>query len=261
MKYILFLLVIFTTMLLINTFLFIKITDFKRFRLSDKSKIKLSDKISITLKRAGMSKEIFILHHFLIMIIIMLIVVYALINQSINLRLILLAYLYGSILYMTIMMKKRRYIELVKSDIEKIMRVSYFLETTGTEEKEIYRHLSESVIGPTNDYLQEISSSFILTVDKVDILEKMKHDFYDIQEAVAYANISIQKITTGRSEKLLKRQLKHIKKMKHEKYKRKRRKNRLYLIFRSFLLAMSNLSIVVYPMIKDTLNGLSNILY
>lgn len=51
-----------------------------------------------------------------------------------------------------------------------------------------------------------------------------------------------------------------IKENKLKKYKKQRRRNRTKLLFMSFFLLLSFCSVVVYPVFKDNLNKLPNIL-
>jgi hypothetical protein len=248
------------TTLIIATYFFIKTSNFKSIEVT--KRIKLSDRIKKYLKRAGVSPEKFVIVNALIVLTIVFPVISLVLSkQQFDINDFLFTYLLAAPFYLMLAIKNNNYKNMIKQELEKTMRISHFLEITGTKERDVYRHLSHTITGPMNKYLTEITSSYKLRVNQAEIYNQLKSDLSDIHEAVAYANICLQKINTGVSDRILKNQLKAIKELKQDQYKVKRHKNRLKLILMSFVLLLSFLSVVVYPLIKDTLNNLSNILY
>lgn len=260
MKIIITLLIFSMTTLIISTYFFFKTSHFKKIEIA--KKIELSAKIVMYLKRACISPEKFIIVNSIIVLTIVFPFLSSVISgRMFELKNFLPTYLLSAPFYLLLVIRNNTYKNVIKQELEKTMRISHFLEITGTKERDVYRHLSHTITGPMNKYLTEITSSYKLRVNQAEIYNQLKSDLSDIHEAVAYANICLQKINTGVSDRILKNQLKAIKELKQDQYKMKRHKNRFKLILMSFVLLLSFLSVVVYPLIKDTLNNLSNILY
>lgn len=255
---------IFSLSLLITCgFLFIKTSKLDYFKISSNRHLnilKVSDKANRYLKRANISLEKFLI----ICSVIILGVVFQLIKaffigSHLEIQDFALSYVMMMILYLNIVSKNNKFKNEVKEELEKIMRTSHFLEKTGTQTREIQRYLSGKSSVHLGKYFDTLASSCKIIVDQVEVYKRMKADIPDISELVSFANICLQKIDTGKSERILKNQLRSIKKLKHEQFKIKRRKNRLKFILMSFVLSLSFSSVVVYPMIKDLLNNLSNL--
>jgi len=256
---------------LISSFFLFKIIKAKKFKVTNMKnhkmienqikKFKGSDKFLRYLNRVEVEIEKFSIINFLgLLLIIIPIIKILVIQKPLNTSDFLLGYIIIAIFNINLISKNNIYKREIKKDIEKIMRISYFLEVTGTKEREIYRHLSRSIDGPMGKYIDQIASSYKLRVDQRDIYLSMRDELSDIHEAVLYANICLQKMDTGKSDRILKNQLKSIKKMKQEQYRIKRHSNRLKLILMSFLLLISFMSVVIYPLISDMMSNLETIL-
>lgn len=238
----------------------VKTSTLKRNSFRIFQRIEISVKVEKIIRRANLSIEIFLMITGIIIISgIIIVTKYAVLGGEP--RALLLFVIPSAIFSLYITSSNEQYKRQAKLDLEKIMRVSYFLERGGTEPKEIYKHLVNSVQGPLNVYMKELYSTFKLIKDQREIFNRMRIEFEDIPELVTYVNISMQKIDTGKSDKMLKTQLKEIKKMKQEKFRLKRHRNRMKMFFMSFLLAGSFLGIVLYPMISDLMNNMSKIIY
>lgn len=247
--------VIFTATMVIRT------SDLKRVK-SKQPQIRLSDKFQRYLKRANITVERFIAINGLLIIAILIVLIKALVvDKHVDIKTFIVIYLGVVPLYFIIINRNERYKVAVKADLEKIIRISYFLERSGTEEREIYRHLSTLIEGPMKSYMIDIASSYKLRKDQKELFEAMKYDFDDLHEVVAYINICLQKLDTGSSERIMKNQMREIKKLKQEKYRLNRYKNRRNIVLISVFLGLSFLSVVVYPLLTDTLNNMSNVLY
>lgn len=251
------------SIILINSFMLIKVTNIKNFKITDDQikKYKVSDKFLRYLERSNVEIEKFTLINALGLLLILMPIVKVLVTKAhLNLSEFFIGYMIIALFNIRLISKNNIYKNEVKKDIEKIMRISYFLEITGTKEREIYRHLSKSIIGPMSKFIDRTTSSYKLRVDQRELSLTMREELSDIQEAVIYANICLQKMATGASDRILKNQLKSIKKMKQEQYKVKRHNNRLKLIFMSLLLLISFMSVVIYPLLKDMLSNIETIL-
>lgn len=263
MMYLIVCLIIFLTVLITSGFLFIKTSKLNYFKISSNrysNILNVSDKSDRYLKRANISLEQFlIISAFIVLTATFQVIKSFFIGSHLEVQNFALSYTMMMILYLNIISKNNKFKDEVKKELEEIMRISYFLEKSGTQAREIQRHLGEKAKHHLEKYFDVLASSCKIRVDQAKVYENMKNDMPDISEVVSYANICLQKLDTGKSERILKNQLRSIKKLKHEQFKIKRRKNRLKFILMSFVLLLSFSSVVVYPMIREILNNLSNL--
>lgn len=172
--------------------------------------------------------------------------------------------LYGFLapLYSLILIRSRSFSNGALRDVEEIQRITHFLERTGSSAKNINYYLAKVVKGPLSSYVRRIAASSVLSVDIQTIYKEIKEDFSDMREVVNFANISIQKQLTGKSDALYQQQLDQIKQVKLSRYKLKRTQNRIKLVAMTFLVLVSFLSLTLYPMyqafMRDFISGMSN---
>lgn len=154
--------------------------------------------------------------------------------------------------YSVCYLRNKTYCQKVSEDVEEALRLSYLLEKSGTDSRKVNSYLAQDIKGPLKPYLVEISAANALNVDLVKAYQKLKEEFRDIRAVVNYCNINIQKIITGKTGSLYRQQLGQIVSLKMERFKMKRMANRVKLCLFAVLLAISLLSITVYPMLVDT---------
>lgn len=151
-------------------------------------------------------------------------------------------------------LRNKAFARQVSEDVEEILRLSYLLEKSGTESRRVNLYLAQAIKGPLQPHLQEIAAGHSLNVDLKVAYQKLKTEMMDIRPVVNYCNISMQKISTGKTGNLYKQQLDQIKQLKLNRFKMRRMNNRIKLCLFALLLFISFISLTVYPMAVDTYN-------
>lgn len=171
-------------------------------------------------------------------------------------------YLILAPLYLFMVIRSNSFSKDALSDVEEIQRITHFLERTGASSKNINQYLAQTIKGPLGPYMKKIAASSLLSIDVKHEYQCLKGEFKDMREVVNYANISIQKQMTGKSDALYQQQLDQIKNVKLAKYKLKRSRNRIKLTLFALLMLLSFLSVTLYPMshafMNDLIQSMSN---
>lgn len=214
------------------------------------------EKLSTLLSRTRVSLDVFILLHLLAIFLAIFQLISGTLQEDIWIRVFSPLYLLLAPLYLLMVMRSREYSKKALSDVEEIQRITHFLERTGAATKNINQYLAQTIKGPLGPYMKKIAAASMLSIDVKGEYQQIKSDFKDIREVVNYANISIQKQMTGKSDSLYQQQLEQIKQVKLARYKMKRSRNRIKLTLFALLVLTSFLSVTLYPMGQSFMNDL-----
>lgn len=220
------------------------------------------EKLNTVLKRSRISVEVFILAHILAVFLALFQLVSGHLQDDIWIRVLTPLYVLLAPLYVFMVIRSREYAKNALNDVEEIQRITHFLERTGSATKNINQYLAQTIKGPLGPYMKKIAAASMLSIDIKGEYQQIKNDFKDIREVVKYANISIQKQKTGKSDSLYQQQIEQIGQVKLARYKMKRSRNRIKLTLFALLLLVSFLSVTLYPMghafMNDLIRSMSN---
>ncbi len=214
------------------------------------------------LRRTQISVELFILIHLGVVILSLFQLINWIGGETEAVMIFAPAYLVLAPFYLVIIARSREYSKNALSDVEEIQRITHFLERTGAATKNINQYLAQTIKGPLGSPMKKIAAASMLSIDVIKEYQQLKYEFKDMREIVNYANISIQKQMTGKSDSLYQQQLEQIKQVKLTRYKMKRSQNRIKLTMLAFLVLISFLSVTLYPMgqafMNDLIKNMSN---
>lgn len=221
-----------------------------------KSFVSKKEKLSQKLERAKIAVEVYLLLHILA-VSASVITVLSRMGSSLTLtQAVTPLYILLAPLYLILLTRNNKYKKEALVDVEEVQRITHFLERTGAAPKNINHYLAQTIKGPLSPYMKRVAASSILSIDIKDEYQLLKMNFKDLREVCNFANISIQKQMTGKSDLLYEQQLDQIKQVKMTRYKMKRTQNRIWLTLLAFVLLMSFLSVTLYPMSNAFMNDL-----
>lgn len=183
------------------------------------------------------------------------------VGENVTIQLLIPVYILLAPTYALMAIKNSKVKEAAVNDTESIQRLTHMLERSGTDDREINLYVAHITKGPLKPYMLKIASAQKLRIDICEVYTAMKNDFKDLKEVVSLANIAIQKQSTGKSDELYSKQLEDLKAVKHKKYRMRRFWKRIQNIVIAILLFITFLFMTIAPLVMETINGLTNIMF